>query len=177
MDTARWTPLHLPVSAAAGWKTNSHPADCFHRCQASRPTEPFGKVNRKLSSQIKNAPNDQSQVTTLLLQKEVYDCEKAYLQSGATKITITAGLNFLLSPPFTVRSRVDSKQAMSLHHQVYFYTSTFSLCLCVFNSDVIKELLETGSHQPHVLKKGGGERARRDWSLKTTSRVCLPVFQ
>ena len=87
-----------------------------------------------------------------------------------------AGLNFLLSPPFTVRSRVDSKQAMSLHHQVYFYTSTFPLCLCVFNSDVIKELLETGSHQPHVLKKGG-ERARRDWSLKTTSRVCLPVFQ
>ena len=52
VDTARWTPLHLPVSAAAGWKTNSHPADCFHCCQASRPTEPFGKVNRKLSSQI-----------------------------------------------------------------------------------------------------------------------------
>ena len=47
-----------------------HPADCFHRCQASRPTEPFGKVNRKLSSQIKDAPNYQSQVTTLFLQTE-----------------------------------------------------------------------------------------------------------
>lgn len=70
VDTARWTPLHWPVSAAAGWKTNSHPADCFHCCQASRPTEPFGKVNRKLSSQIKDAPNYQSQVTTLLLQTE-----------------------------------------------------------------------------------------------------------
>ena len=29
------------------------------------------------------------------------------------------------------------------------------MCVCLFNSDVIKELLETASHQPHVLKKGG----------------------
>lgn len=70
VDSASWTPLHLPITAAAGWKTNSHLADCFHHCQASRPTEPFGKVNRKLSSQIKNAQNYQPQVTTLFLQKE-----------------------------------------------------------------------------------------------------------
>lgn len=31
----------------------------------------------------------------------------------------------------------------------------------MFNSDVIKELLETGSHQPHVLKKGG-EKEREE---------------
>jgi len=36
-----------------------------------------------------------------------------------------------------------------------------SLGLRVFNSDVIKELLETGSHQPHVLKKGG-EKEREE---------------
>lgn len=32
------------------------------------------------------------------------------------------------------------------------------VCLCVFNSDVIKELLEPASHQPHVLKMGGGKK-------------------
>lgn len=83
--------------------------------------------------------------------------EKAHLQSGVAKITIKTGLDFLLSPTFTVKSRVDSKEAISLQRKIYFYASTFSACerVCVFNSDVIKELLETASHQPHVLEKGG----------------------
>lgn len=47
------------------------------------------------------------------------------------------------------------------------------VCLCVFNSDVIKELLETASREPHVLKAGRG--GARDWNLRTTSGVCFPV--
>ena len=38
--------------------------------------------------------------------------------------------------------------------------------LCVFNSDVIKELLETASHQPHVLKKGGEEELKKRLELE-----------
>lgn len=34
--------------------------------------------------------------------------------------------------------------------------------LCVFNSDVIKELLETASHQPHGLIKKGGEEEQEE---------------
>lgn len=110
-------------------------------------------------------------------ERRVYGCEKAHLQPGVTKTILETGLDFLLSPTFTVRSRVDSKQALFLQHKVYFYASTFSVyVLCVFNSDVIKELLETASHQPHFLiKKGGEEEQKRSQSLKTTRRVCLPI--
>lgn len=51
----RLDPLH---TALAG-KASSHLADCSHHCQACRPEEPFGKVNRKLGSQTKNPPNSQ----------------------------------------------------------------------------------------------------------------------
>lgn len=70
---------------------------------------------------------------------------KTRLELGVTKIILKTGLDFLLSPTFTVRRRADSKQAISLQHKVYFYASTFS----VYVSDVIKELLETASHQSH----------------------------
>lgn len=36
----------------------------------------------------------------------------------------------------------------------------FFVYLCALNSDVIKELLETASHQPHVLKTGGEEEQK-----------------
>lgn len=88
--------------------------------------------------------------------RRVWGCEQAHPESGVTKINLKTGLDFLLSPTFAIRSRADSKQAISPRHKVYFYSSTFSVC--VFNSDVIKELLETASHQPHVVKKGGGEQ-------------------
>lgn len=48
---------HLTVKAAAGWKTNSHLADYFQGCEASRPAEAFGKAaHRKLSSQTLETP-------------------------------------------------------------------------------------------------------------------------
>lgn len=60
---------------------------------------------------------------------------------------LRTGLDFLLSPTFTIRSRVDSKQAVFLQRKVCFsaLTSSVCVCLCMFNSDVIKELLETSA--------------------------------
>lgn len=122
-----WTLLHTYYC----WLEGKQSFCWLHSdCQASRPAEPFRKeVHRKLSSQNKKPQNYQPQIKILLLQKEaVYDCENVRLESGITKIILKTGLDFLLSPTFTVRSRVDSKQAISLQHEVYFHASTFSLC-------------------------------------------------
>lgn len=106
---------------------------CFHHSQASRPAEPFGEeVDRKLSSQAENPQNYQPQVTTLLLQKkgESRACEKAHSKPGVTEISLETGLNFLSAPTFCARSRIDSKLAIFWQHEVYFYASTSSVCVC-----------------------------------------------
>lgn len=56
---------------------------------------------------------------------------KAHLQSGVTKITMKTGPDFLSSPTFTVKSRVDGKQTISLQHKVYFFVLQHFLC-CVY---------------------------------------------
>lgn len=127
-NSGSWTPSTLAHYCCPGWKTNSHLADCFHHRQASGPAEPFGKVDRRLRSQTENQ-NYQPQVTTLLLQmKEEFMAERKHICNQVSQNHLgTTGLDFLLSPTFPARS----KQALSLQHKVYFYASTFCVCVCV----------------------------------------------
>lgn len=83
------------------------------------------------------------------------------------------GLGFLLSPTFTIRGSADSTQAIFRQRKVCFSAFTSFVCVCVclwvFKSDVIKELLETSA----TCFKDGERKSKRlelednQWSLFT----------
>lgn len=83
------------------------------------------------------------------LQKEdVYGCEKAHLEPGVAKNILKTGTDFFFISYFHCEKQSWQQTAnLPATQGLFLCFHIFCLCLCV--SDVIKELLETASHQPH----------------------------
>lgn len=100
------------------------------------------------------------------MQKEAIYGENAHLKSGVTKIIFKTELGFLLSPTSTVRSRVDSKQAIS-HNIRFIFMLQHVLCVC-FRCD---QRAPGNSLPTTILKKG--EKKRHKKRLEMSAGVYL----
>lgn len=163
VNSQSWIPFHICLFAAAGWKTvilltalttakppgqKSHlekwTESSAHRLRIPQTTSPWLQ-----SSFCKRKREEES------------GCDKAHLEPGVTKIILKTELTFFyLLLSLSEAESTANRQPPCKNTRFIFMLQHFFVCLCVFSSDVIKELLETASHQPHVLKPGGEEEQK-----------------